>query len=177
MPASEEVYLSAHITPNSLLIPTIKAWRYYLDDQAMSPHTIKAFSGDLHLLAGYLPPDRLLEDISTSELVNFLEWLEKGRGIPCSPTTLARRITPIKAFFRWLHQKGVLLIAPAQARRPPVHPGGLAAGDRYQEGGVPVAQPQSCRPGEHGRSFTFHPLCQPPAPLQGAQDINPRSVG
>jgi len=113
-PASEEVYLSAHITPNSLLAPTIKAWRYYLDDQAMSPHTVKAFSGDLQLLASYLPPDRFLGDITTSELANFLEWLEKSRGVPCSPKTLARRITSIKAFFRWLHQKGVLLIDPAE---------------------------------------------------------------
>ena len=34
--------------------------------------------------------------------------------MPCSPKTLARRITSIKAFFRWLHQNGVLLIDPAE---------------------------------------------------------------
>ena len=28
--------------------------------------------------------------------------MQKQRGVPCSPKTLARRITSIKAFFRWL---------------------------------------------------------------------------
>jgi site-specific recombinase XerD len=105
---------TAHITENSLLIPTIKAWRYYLEDQANSPHTIKAFSADLRLLASYLPPVRRLGKISTTELNNFLDWLVKGRGVPCSPKSLARRITSIKAFFRWLHQNGVLAIDPAE---------------------------------------------------------------
>lgn len=113
-PATDEVYRSAHITDHSLLTPTINAWRFYLDDQAMSPHTIKAFTSDLQLLAGYLPPDRQLGEVTTNELNAFLEWMEKARGVPCSPKTLARRTTSIKAFFRWLHQKGVLLLDPAE---------------------------------------------------------------
>lgn len=113
-PGTDEVYRSAHITDRSLLTPTINAWRFYLDDQAMSPHTIKAFSSDLQLLAGYLPPDRQLGEVTTNDLNAFLDWMEKSRGVPCSPKTLARRTTSIKAFFRWLHQKGVLLIDPAE---------------------------------------------------------------
>lgn len=111
---SSEKQTSAHITSQSLLLPTINAWEIYLDDQAASPHTIKAFLGDLRLLASYLPTDRTLGSISTQDLKNFLEWLQKGRGVPCSPKTLARRITSIKAFFRWLHQNGVLLVDPAE---------------------------------------------------------------
>ncbi len=112
-PASEEVYLSAHITPNSLLAPTIKAWRYYLDDQAMSPHTVKAFSGDLQLLAGYLPPDRVLGDITTSELANFLEWLRKRARSSLQPQD------PGPAHH--LHQGLLPLAAPE--RRPADRPG------------------------------------------------------
>ena len=33
--------------------------------------------------------------------------------MPCSPKSLARRITSIKAFFRWLQRGGVLLNDPA----------------------------------------------------------------
>jgi integrase/recombinase XerD len=105
---------SAHISSSSLLGPTINAWRYFLEDQGVSPHTVKAFSSDMHLLANYLPPDRPLGDISTSDLNLFLDWLQGGRGVPCSPKSLARRITSIKAFFRWLHQYGALLIDPAE---------------------------------------------------------------
>jgi len=111
---SVESQTPAHISSSSLLSPTVKAWRYYLKDQGASPHTIKAFMSDLNLLASYLPPDRTLGAISTGELMSFLDWLQSGRGVSCSPKTLARRITSIKAFFRWLHQNGVVLIDPAE---------------------------------------------------------------
>jgi integrase/recombinase XerD len=40
--------------------------------------------------------------------------MEKERAVPCSPKTLARRITSTKSLFRWLHAHGVLLIDPAE---------------------------------------------------------------
>ena len=40
--------------------------------------------------------------------------MQHGRGVACSPKTLARRITSIKAFFRWLHSAGVILVDPAE---------------------------------------------------------------
>ncbi len=106
--------VSAHITPQSTLIPTIKAWRIYLEDQGNSAHTVKAFTADLHLLAIYLPPDRPLGSLTTTDLNSFLEWMQTGRGVPCSPKTLSRRITSLKAFFRWLHKNGVILTDPAE---------------------------------------------------------------
>ncbi len=111
--ASEQL-TSAHIGSSSLLQPTIKAWKIFLEDQAVSIHTVKAFQSDLNLLSAYLPPDKTLGDISTSDLNQFLDWLQKGRGVPCSPKTLSRRITSLKAFFRWLHQYGALTIDPAE---------------------------------------------------------------
>lgn len=109
-----ETQTTAHITAQNLLTPTIKAWQIFLDDQANSPHTVKAFTADIRLLASYLPPDRALGKITTSDLNNFLDWMQTSRGVPCSPKTLARRITSLKAFFRWLHQNGVVLIDPAE---------------------------------------------------------------
>jgi integrase/recombinase XerD len=104
----------AHISTQSTLSPTIKAWRIYLEDQGSSIHTVKAFTNDLELLAAYLPPDRTLGSISTTDLNSFLEWMQTGRGIPCSPKTLSRRITSLKAFFRWLHKNGAILADPAE---------------------------------------------------------------
>jgi len=105
---------TTHISPQTTLIPAINAWRFYLEDQGRSPNTIKAFIGDLNLLASYLPPDRTIGSITTTDLNNFLNWMQKGRGVPCSPKTLSRRITSLKAFFRWLHEYGVLLVDPAE---------------------------------------------------------------
>jgi site-specific recombinase XerD len=105
---------TAHITPQTAFTPAINAWRIYLEDQGNSIHTIKAFVADIHLLASFLPPDRPVGIVSTSDLNNFLNWMQTGRGVPCSPKTLSRRITSLKAFFRWLHQYGVILIDPAE---------------------------------------------------------------
>lgn len=104
----------AHITSASLLTPTIEAWRFYLQDQGHSIHTIKAFVHDMELLAEFLPPDRSLGEIATTDINNFLDWMVSQRGVPCSPKTLSRRVTSIKAFFRWLNKNGVLLIDPAE---------------------------------------------------------------
>ncbi|MBN1370587.1 MAG: site-specific integrase [Anaerolineaceae bacterium] len=103
----------AHLTTQTLLPPAIQAWEIYLKDQGRSPYTIKAFTGDLSLLASFLPPDRGVGSVTTTELNHFLQWLQKGRGVPCSPKSLARRITSIKAFFRWLQRGGVMVIDPA----------------------------------------------------------------
>ncbi len=106
--------LSAHLTAEMPLAPLIKAWRIYLEDQGRSPHTIKAFTGDLRLLANYLPPDMPVGRISTDDLNRFMTWVKEGRGVPCSPKTCSRRITSLKVFFKWLHEKGVLLANPAE---------------------------------------------------------------
>ena len=105
---------TAHITAQTALKPAINGWEMYLNDQGRSPHTVKAFLGDMNLLISYLPPDRTIGSITTTDLNNFLTWMQKDRGVPCSPKTLARRITSIKSFFRWLHGNGVILVDPAE---------------------------------------------------------------
>jgi site-specific recombinase XerD len=102
-----------HLTSQTPLLPAIRAWEIYLQDQGRSLYTIKAFRGDLELLSSYLPPDRTLGSVTTVDLNHFLQWLQKGRGVPCSPKSLARRITSIKAFFRWLQRGGILMSDPA----------------------------------------------------------------
>ncbi|MFH2039653.1 MAG: site-specific integrase [Chloroflexota bacterium] len=143
-----------HLTGQTALIPTLNAWEMHMYDQGRSPHTIKAFLSDVRLLADYLPPDRTLGAITSSDLNNFLSWLEKGRGIPCSPKSLARRITSIKSFFRWLQTGGVLIINPAEKvlQRSVISPlpqvladeevsAVLLAADRYRRLPKPDARP------------------------------------
>ena len=105
---------TAHLTPQTGLIPAINAWEFYLNDQGRSPNTVKAFLSDVRLLTQVLAPDQALGAITTNDLNNFLHWLEHERGIPCSPKTLARRVTAIKSIFRWLQKGGALLVDPAE---------------------------------------------------------------
>lgn len=105
---------TAHLTAQMPLVPAIQAWKMFLNDQGRSPNTVKAFLSDVRILTQFLPPDRTLGAITTEDLNRYFDWIEKERGVPCSPKTLARRITSTKSFFRWLHQFGVLLIDPAE---------------------------------------------------------------
>ena len=105
---------TAHLTAQSPLPPAIRAWEMYLNDQGRSPNTVKAFLSDVRILTQFLPPDQALGAITTKDLNRYFEWMEKERPVPCSPKTLARRITSTKSFFRWLHQFGVLLVDPAE---------------------------------------------------------------
>ena len=104
----------AHIGSKTLLPAAINGWEMFLYDQGRSPNTVKAFLSDARLLIQFLPPDQSIGSVTTDELNKFFEWMEKGRGVACSPKTLSRRITSVKSFFRWLHQHGALSIDPAE---------------------------------------------------------------
>jgi integrase/recombinase XerD len=106
--------ISAHINAQTQFQPAILAWEMFLNDQGRSPHTVKAFLADLRLLSSYFPPDQSVGSVTTSDINGFLEWMQKHRGVPCSPKTLSRRITSIKAFFRWLTNGGAILVDPAE---------------------------------------------------------------
>lgn len=105
---------SAHITSQTPLAPAIRAWELFLYDQGRSPNTVKAFLSDINLLTQFLPPDRTIGAVTTDDLNRFFAWMEKERDVPCSPKTLARRITSTKSFFRWLNQHGGIITDPAE---------------------------------------------------------------
>ncbi len=145
---------SAHLTPQALLPAVFKAWESFMYDQGRSPNTVKAFLSDVGLLAQFLPPDRAIGAITTTELNRFFTWMEKERGVPCSPKTLARRITSVKSMFRWLHQYGVLTLDPAEkvAQRSAISPlpqvlteeevqAALDAAERHRHDAKPDARP------------------------------------
>lgn len=105
---------SAHINSKTLLPAAIKGWEMFMYDQGRSSNTVKAFLSDVRLLNQFVSPDKPIGGITTDDLNRFFTWMEKERGIPCSPKTLSRRITSIKSFFRWLNQHGALAIDPAE---------------------------------------------------------------
>ncbi len=146
--------LTSHLTPQTTLASAIDSWAAYLTDKGRSPNTIKAFLSDVHLLTNFLPEDTTLAKVTTKDLNRYFEWMENERDVPCSPKTLARRITATKSLFRWLHQYGVLLVDPAEkvAQRSAISPlpivltpaeydAVLLAADRHRRGAKPDARP------------------------------------
>src|SRR5512140_3700826 len=105
---------TAHLSPQTGLIPAINAWEYFLYDQGRSRNTVKAFLSDVRMLVEVLPPDKTLGSITTNDLNGFLHWLEHERDVPCSAKSLARRVTALKSFFRWLQKGGAILTDTAE---------------------------------------------------------------
>ena len=111
---ANEMDLPPPLRADSSLTAANAAFGEYMVRKGFSDNTIKAFRNDLKILLGYLDPQTPLHHVSTRRLEEFLEWMQFGRGKPCSAKTLTRRITTLKVFFGWLHGIGVLGTDPAE---------------------------------------------------------------
>ena len=103
------------LRPDSSLSAAIQVWGEELEESGRTINTVKAFTGDMRLLARFMGAGHPINSIGTHDLRNFLDWMLNRRGVPCSPKTYSRRVTSLKAFFRWLVQASVLVEDPAAA--------------------------------------------------------------
>jgi len=112
------------LNANSSLRAVMATFETYMEDEDFAENTRKAFVSDLEILQEYVGVGTAIGDISTQNLNNFAKWLVEGRGVPCSPKSLARRITTLKVFFGWLAETDVLDKDPAAAviHKPAVSP-------------------------------------------------------
>lgn len=110
-PASGEHALTRH----SSLGEAIEPFQERLRQEGRSPHTINAFTSDLRLLSEYFGDAMVLDEFTTPKLNRFMEWIEYGRGVPCSRKSYARRVTTLKVFFKFLRSESILPDDPASA--------------------------------------------------------------
>jgi site-specific recombinase XerD len=101
--------LNAH----SSLRAALSAFDVQMQRQGFAENTVKAFLSDLNILAQFVGVGTAIGDISTQDLNRFTDWLVHGRGAPCNPKSLARRVTTLKVFFGWLAEAEVLPFDPA----------------------------------------------------------------
>jgi integrase/recombinase XerD len=108
------------VTPDDLNIHTelrytIPLFQQHLQKEGKSQHTVNAFTADLQLLADHTGGETPIGEYTTTKLNDFLDWLENGRGVPCSRKTYARRVTTLKVYFKWLTSIHALPHDPAKA--------------------------------------------------------------
>ena len=78
-------------------------------ERNVSPHTLKAYSGDLENFSAYVGP-RKWREIDHITIRGFLSHLyEKGLG----KTSVARSLAAVRSLYRWLAQEGVVEQNPA----------------------------------------------------------------
>lgn len=102
------------ITEQTALKDTVALFIQHLQSEGKSEHTLKAFAADLQLLGEYGNVETPVGDYTTSALNRFLDWLEHGRGVPCSRKSYARRVTTLKVYFKWLHTLDAIPYDPAK---------------------------------------------------------------
>jgi site-specific recombinase XerD len=100
-------------TAAASLLAALGMFQKYLRNEGKSENTIKAFTSDIRLLGKFVGIVYPIGDIGLKDLNDFLDWMLNERGVPCSPKSYARRVTTLKVFFGWLHEKGVLPQDPA----------------------------------------------------------------
>jgi integrase/recombinase XerC len=90
----------------------------HLRERNASPHTIKAYSGDLANFAAYAV-SREWKDIDHIAIRGFLSQLyQKG----LSKTSVARSLAAVRSLYRWLAQEGVVEQNPAKLVATPKLP-------------------------------------------------------
>ncbi|HET9985547.1 MAG TPA: tyrosine recombinase XerC [Longimicrobiales bacterium] len=95
--------------------------RHVAHGRQLSPHTVTAYRRDLTEFVGFL--DKLYgsdewrwEAIDRLSLRGYLGHLSR-RGL--SRRTIARKLSAVRSFFRWLHREEVVAANPARAVRAP----------------------------------------------------------
>jgi integrase/recombinase XerC len=90
----------------------------HLRERNASPHTVKAYSGDLRLFAAYAG-SRAWKQIDHIAVRGFLSQLyEKG----LSKTSVARALAAVRSLYRWLAREGVVEQNPAKLVATPKLP-------------------------------------------------------
>lgn len=76
-------------------------------ERRLSPTTLSSYRQDLELLEQFLAKQGLndLESVKPLQIREFLQWLREGRR---SPTTVARKLSAVRGFFRFLEAESVL---------------------------------------------------------------------
>ena len=114
---SQQPLTTVDIDGATALAATFGLFADHLRADGKTEHTVKAFLGDMRLLAQYAGGKLPLGQLRNSLLVSFLNWMEHERGLPCSRKTYARRVTTLKVYCKWLCDMNVLADDPAQIIR------------------------------------------------------------
>lgn len=83
--------------------------RWLLATRDLSPHTIRAYEGDLASFARYIGAGFDVEGIDRNALVAFIE-AQKAEAL--SPASLRRRAAALRGFCRWLLSQGLISADP-----------------------------------------------------------------
>ena len=86
----------------------------HLRERNVSPHTIKAYTGDLDVFAAYIGPRMGERDWKTIDHIAIRGFLSHLYDKGLSKTSVARALAAVRSLYRWLAQEGVVEQNPAK---------------------------------------------------------------
>jgi integrase/recombinase XerC len=122
-----DVSTTAEIHCMADLQDALVKWHDYLRyEKAVSHHTLRAYSADVHGFLTFLmhhhekPPG--LNDLSEANLRDFRAWMSRRAIDGASAATRARSLSGIKNFLGWLDKQGIMHNAAIKTVRSPKLP-------------------------------------------------------
>ncbi len=112
------------------LLAAIKDWRTWLrSERRASPHTCAAYSRDLTqflgFVAGHLGGEPSLKVLDELGITDFRAWLAARSAAGLKRSSLARGLSVVRGFYRWLAKAGLADNAAITALRTPKVPRSL----------------------------------------------------
>ena len=112
------------------LLAAIKNWQTWLrSERRAAPHTCAAYARDLTqflgFVAGHLGGEPNLKDLDEFGITDFRAWLAARHGMGLKRTSLARGLSVVRGFYRWLAKAGLADNAAVTALRTPKVPRSL----------------------------------------------------
>lgn len=98
---------------------TGRFYRYLQFEKRFSPHTLLAYKNDLEAFAAFLLDQYEINDLRLTERDMIRSWivklLENGR----SPSTIGRKLSVLRTYFRFLLKEAVITVNPVVHIRAP----------------------------------------------------------
>lgn len=104
--------------PAALARP-LEEWLSHLAlERRLSPHTVRAYEGDVRALLTFLVTDGCI-DLDAVDLRALRGWLAAMHAAGAERATLQRRAAAVRGFFSWLAHRGLIGLDPASGLRSP----------------------------------------------------------
>ena len=107
----------------SELARQIDRYEQELRRTGVSPHTLDAYSRDLHQFLEFLsPPETAPPEPTAIDLLLLREWLADLYGRDLDVVSVRRKLAAVRSFFRYMTREGVIPLNTARLVRTPKAP-------------------------------------------------------
>lgn len=87
---------------------------YLLHERRYSEHTVKAYVADIEAFAQYCRENTQQDSLTDIEPKTVRRWLMKLKSDELNATSINRKISTVRGFYKWMLKKDIILRSPAQ---------------------------------------------------------------